>query len=461
MTILFSFLEPILSIADTPTDSQEIKRQHIFLIYMGLLMSLGGLLWGTLCILHELYLPAAIPFGYILITTLNFLFLYKTKNFAIAQNIQIFISLILPFFFQYFLGGFVASGGNVLWSVLAVFGSFTLRNKRASIIWLIHFVLIMILSGLTDPMAKEYDIGLSESYITFFFVINFILTVSIIFSLFYYFVSSEDSARKKLEDSLEELKFTQNKLIASEKMASLGALVSGVAHEINTPLGVGLSGVSQIRHEVTKIESNYKGEALTEEALVASIETILKLTQTINDRLINAVDLVKSFKSISVDQHFEDKREFHLKKYMDDLILSLQNHTKSKQVSINNTIDDSIVLNSFPGIFSQIVTNLILNSVVHAFENSEGNVIDLTTNIKDEDLIISYRDNGCGISDEIEKKIFDPFFTTKRGQGGSGLGMNIVYNLVTQKLDGSINIVKVSPHGLGFDIILTTSHIKA
>ncbi|WP_415250196.1 sensor histidine kinase [Sulfurimonas sp.] len=453
-------LKPILGIGNTESDTEDVKRQHGFLIYMGLLMSIGGIIWGVLCLFNDLYLAAIVPFTYVFITFFNFLYLYKSKNFTFSMNLQIFISLILPFVFQFFLGGFIASGGNVLWSVIAVFGSFTQRNKRASLIWLLQFIIIMILSGIIDPYAKQYDMELAESYNIAFFVLNFILTISIIFSLFYYFVNSEENARNNLQDSLELLEIAQEQLIDSEKMASLGTLVSGISHEINTPLGVGLTGISQIDHEVREIESNYASENLTEEALLGSISTIKQLTQTIRDRLSNAVSLVKSFKSISVDQHFEDRREFMLRKYIDDLILSLKAPLKSKNVTIINDIDAELEFDSYPGIYSQIISNLILNSIKHGFEEGEENVIKISLTRELTRIILHYEDNGCGVSDEVEKRMFDPFFTTKRGQGGSGLGMNIVYNLVTQKLDSHIKMVKIFPHGLRFDISLNSLHIR-
>lgn len=464
MTRFFTYMEPILSLADKEADTEEEKRQHGFLIYMGILMSSGGMLWGTLCMFHNLYIAALVPYSYICITLLNFLYLHKTKNFIVSQNIQIFISLLLPFCFQFLLGGFIASGGNVLWSVLAVFGSFTLRRKHMTIVWLILFILLVILSGIVDPWAKQFDIGLPYEYVIFFFVINFILTISIIFSLYYYFVSSEEEARKKLILSLEQLRLAQEQLIASEKMASLGSLVSGVAHEINTPLGVGLSGISQLEHEVKKLEKNYQEENLTEEALTNYIETAKQLVGTIRDRLNNAVALVKSFKHISVDQHFEDQREFNLKKYIDDLMLSLHNQIKSRHIDIVNSIDETLVLESYPGIFSQIFSNFILNSVKHGYDegfNAEGgNRIEISSKVIDGKLILSYQDNGRGITDTVEKKLFDPFFTTKRGQGGSGLGLNVVYNLVTQKLNGTLEVTRILPHGLGYIISIKNPVIK-
>ena len=459
MNKYINFILPLLKIADTVSHTNAQKRQHSFLIYMGMLMSSGGLVWGSICLYHDIYIAAVVPYAYILITILNFTYLYFTKNFEVSQNIQIIISLLLPFFFQFFLGGFIASGGNVLWSVIAVFGSFTIGDKRKSLVWFFLFCALMIFSGLVDSFAKPYDIGLAQEYIIGFFVINFIFVIGIIFSLYYYFVSSEEKVRLELQESLEKLEQAQKTLIESEKMASLGSLVSGMAHEINTPLGVGLTGISQVDHEVKKLESNYKENMLTEEALKAYIAIMNKLVQTIRDRLNNDVTLVKSFKDISVDQHFEDQREFNLKQYVDSIIFSFQAQLNHKHVKVNNIIDESIVLESYPGIFSQIFSNLILNSVKHAFEEAGDNVI--TISVKSADpFIIHYEDNGKGISSEHEKKIFDPFFTTKRGQGGSGLGLHIVYNLITRQLGGTLKLLRVSPHGLGFTIILDPSIIK-
>jgi len=455
MKTLLKYFNPILTIADMDTDTEEVKRQHGFLIYMGLLMSFGGLLWGIICIINGLYIPMIVPFTYVGITTLNFFYLYNTKNFIVSQNIQILISLLLPFFFQFFLGGFVASGGNVLWAVLAVFGSFTLRRKHMAIVWLMLFILLMIFSGLVDQEAKQFDIGLSEGYIIFFFVFNFIMTITIIFTLYYYFVSSEEKARIKLNESLEKIKLVQNQLIESEKMASLGSLVSGVAHEINTPLGIVLTSISHIDNEVNKMESNYNEQSLTEEALKEYIDETKQIVKIIGNQLNNAVTLIKSFKNISVDQHVEEKREFNLKQYMDDIVISLRNILKKRHVKIINNIDEEIELNSYPGIFSQIFSNLIINSINHGFENNnEENIIEISLEETNETLIITYKDNGKGIDDAYEKKIFDPFFTTKRGTGGSGLGLNIVYNLITQKLGGTLKVVRISPHGLGFTISL-------
>ena len=202
MNKYLNYIVPLLTIADTSSNTETEKRQHSFLIYMGLLMSTGGLLWGTLCLYHDIYIAAIVPYMYILITILNFTYLYFTKNFQTSQNIQIIISLLLPFFFQFFLGGFIASGGNVLWSVIAVFGSFTIGDKRKSLLWLFLFFALMVFSGMVDNYAQPYDIHMPQSYIIGFFVINFIFVIGIIFTLYYYFVSTEEKVRLELQESL-------------------------------------------------------------------------------------------------------------------------------------------------------------------------------------------------------------------------------------------------------------------
>ena len=164
-------------------------------------------------------------------------------------------------------------------------------------------------------------------------------------------------------------------------------------------------------------------------------------------------------KNISVDQHFDDQREFLLKEYVDSIIFGFQAPLNEKEVNVINKIDDSIILDSYPGVFSQIFSNLILNSIKHGFEIGEKNVITISSELTDK-LIIIFKDNGKGISKEDEKKVFDPFFTTKRGQGGSGLGLHIVYNLITQQLKGTLELTQVTPHGLGFMITLDPSMIK-
>ncbi|MDB2562423.1 FIST C-terminal domain-containing protein [Sulfurimonas sp.] len=261
----------------------------------------------------------------------------------------------------------------------------------------------------------------------------------------------------ELENKLVLLKEAQSSLIESEKMASLGALVAGISHEVNTPLGVGLSGISQIDYEVKKLDKAFNEGTLTEEDFAQYIKTMQKMSKIIHQSLDNAANLVKSFKSISVDQHSDDIRVFNFKQYIDDTVLSLSSILKQKDITLINSSDESIELFCYPGSYSQIFSNLILNSVNHAFEETDEKVIHIHAQINNDILVIDYNDNGKGITKEVEKKIFDPFFTTTRGTGGSGLGMNIIYNLVTQKLNGTIELIRDKKNGFHVQISINIS----
>lgn len=267
--------------------------------------------------------------------------------------------------------------------------------------------------------------------------------------------------QRELENKIQLLEETQSQLIEAEKMASLGALVAGVAHEVNTPLGVGISGISQVDFEVKKLDKSFHEGSLTEEDFEKYISIMKTLSQTIHSGLENAADLVKSFKNISVDQHSNDVRIFNLHTYLDNIVVSLNNTTKAKSVTIVNTIDENLTLESYAGAYSQIFSNLILNSFHHAFENGNNNEITISTRTKNGATYLDYKDNGKGITDEVSKKIFDPFFTTARGQGGSGLGMNVVYNIVKQKLGGEIKVIQKENAGFHLEILINPKEIKA
>jgi len=251
-------------------------------------------------------------------------------------------------------------------------------------------------------------------------------------------------SNKQLESKIRELNDAQNMLVESEKLASLGALVAGVSHEINTPIGIALTGISNIEYETNLVDKLYKEEELTEEKLVSYIKLVTKLSKTIHTSLSNAIRLIQSFKKISVDQHSGEKRIINLSMYFDEIVLSLNNSLKQKRVVVLNNIDKDIELETYAGIYSQIFSNLILNTLKHAFNEKErDNIIEVYTIVTQNNLEIHFKDNGKGIDKNIKNKIFDPFFTTKRGQGGSGLGLNIIHNLILKKLHGTISIVDI------------------
>ena len=250
----------------------------------------------------------------------------------------------------------------------------------------------------------------------------------------------------------KHLRETQNELVQTEKMASLGRLVAGVSHEINTPIGISVTAASHLAGETQKFAKEYKNETLTEDSFETFIDVSLKSSEYILVNLERAAKLIQNFKQISVDQSSNDEREFNVKEYLDGIITSLHPTIKKSShiIEINCPTELSVVSN--PGVFYQIFSNLIFNSFIYGFENKKVGHITITVDDSNNYLNVIYADDGKGVSEENLGKIFDPFFTTKRTAGGSGLGTHIVYNLVTQKLNGSITISSKEDKGLTYNM---------
>ena len=248
-----------------------------------------------------------------------------------------------------------------------------------------------------------------------------------------------EDTNNELEHSIDNLKKTQKQLIESEKMASLGGLVAGVAHEINTPIGVAYTGITHFKEITDKVKSLYEKDMMSQEEFEEYLNTSLELSTLLNTNIKRAANLVKSFKQVAVDQTSEEKRVFNIRKYLQEILFSIHSVTKKTNLNFKITCESSLEINSFPGSISQIVTNLIMNSIIHAYEPKQKGVVSIEVVKEDDNIKLTYKDDGRGIPKENIAKIFDPFFTTNREKGGSGLGLNIIYNIVTSKLNGKIN----------------------
>ncbi|MBF0457744.1 MAG: GAF domain-containing sensor histidine kinase [Nitrospirae bacterium] len=245
-------------------------------------------------------------------------------------------------------------------------------------------------------------------------------------------------ACKQAIDANDELKQSQEMLIHSEKMASLGQLVAGVAHEINTPIGIAVTSASHLELATKKIAAMFYDKQITRTDLEKYIFVAAEDSDLIVKNLFRAGDLIRSFKMVSADQTSWEKRKFNLKSYLNDIVMSLRPQLRRTPHVITINCDDALELNSYPGAFAQIITNLLMNSMLHAYDEGSAGQILIEAVPQDDEIVLRYRDDGKGIHEANIKKIFDPFFTTKRGQGGSGLGLYITFNIVTQTLKGTI-----------------------
>ena len=257
----------------------------------------------------------------------------------------------------------------------------------------------------------------------------------------------------KLEDNLKILKETQVSLVKSEKLASLGAIVAGVAHEINTPIGNALITASTIR----EIANEFSGQAANGKLTHSALNNFLKLckegSQLVESSLVRASELVQSFKQVAVDQSSERRRSFNLSAVVGETILTLNHLFKNKPYFLEINIPNNLMLDSYPGALSQVITNLLNNALIHGFEGrKEGKMIVSAEAISTDRVRLCFSDNGNGINETNIKHIFDPFFTTKFGQGGSGLGLNVVDNIVHRILGGSIQVASSMDQGTSFTV---------
>jgi len=249
-----------------------------------------------------------------------------------------------------------------------------------------------------------------------------------------------------------ELKKSQDELIRSERLVALGNMVAGVAHEINTPVGICVTESTFLTDQTDELLELIQNNKLTQSRFKTYAENAKATSSSIHRNLIRVGKLIQSFKRVATDQTTDECRLFNLKRYLEEVILNLGAKIKQKQLTVTINCTDDIEIFSYPGVFAQIITNFVINSVLHGFANKSQGLINIDISVNKNFLTVIYKDNGEGMDDTILKQVFDPFFTTKRTQDGSGLGMYIVYNIVTQKLKGKIQCYSAPGQGVEFQM---------
>ncbi len=246
----------------------------------------------------------------------------------------------------------------------------------------------------------------------------------------------------------------QERLLLSEKMARLGDMVASSTHEINTPISLAILSASHAEKKINDLIEMVKSGSITEESLFDQLDKIKESAVIAQSNLHKSADLINSLKIIAVDQCSEEKRTFNISDYIREIILTLKPELKKINPKLHINVNQDITITGYPGIYSSIISNLIINSLIHGFTDIEDPEIHLSINKINDDIVMIYNDNGVGIEKELLPKIFDQYFTTRREKGGSGLGLHIVSRLVKENLKGNITAESKPGEGLSFKIII-------
>ncbi|MGB0523574.1 MAG: ATP-binding protein [Flammeovirgaceae bacterium] len=523
-------LKNLLNIGIRPETSKAEKEYHTFIIVMGSLTSLGALLWsilGWICDLGDL---ALLPLVYVSFTVLNFTQFYFFKNFQTTRFFQVSVSLILPFAFQWYLGGFAASGMMMIWAVISLTGAMTYKNLH-SVMWLIFFTLLVIYSGFENGNFQSDVHSIPPEYTDLFFSFNMSVLSIITFTLFFgtklkleiavkkenqrkqelaesqqklqhahnELLSSEEEirqnaeelktinehleiiqndlhealqneqiGRKELEKAHKELQHTQAHLLQSEKMASLGQMTAGVAHEINNPINFVSGGVQTLKEIISDlmnfVEACEKMVGADAEALKTRIQELsllkeeLVLDELKEDTIgllddielgaSRATEIVKGLRNFSrLDQDVFKKGDIH--EGMESTLLILRNRFGS--ITLVKNYDTSIPkIDCNLGELNQVFMNLIGNALDATEDEGE---IGITTQNLANTIVIKITDTGMGIPEAVKSRIFEPFFTTKDVGEGTGLGLSISYGII-QKHKGTLSVESEVGKGTAFIITL-------
>jgi signal transduction histidine kinase len=260
--------------------------------------------------------------------------------------------------------------------------------------------------------------------------------------------------KRRLAEAALSASETQRYLIETERLAALGGLVAGVAHEISSPIGTSLTVASTLARRGTDFIAQTASGQLRRAQLVEFADGCRGAAEQLVANLQRAGDLIQSFKQVAVDRSSDDRRVFDLKLATEQVIASVRSRLLKSQSSLAIEMPSDIIMDSFPGPYGQVLTNLIFNAVTHGFTDGPGGHMLIKARRLDmEQVEVTFSDDGSGIAEEVQRHVFDPFFTTRRAQGSTGLGLYIVYNLVTQQLGGRITLV--SAPGKGTTICMT------
>ena len=262
---------------------------------------------------------------------------------------------------------------------------------------------------------------------------------------------NQDGLEKMVDERTSELLTAKLQLIEAEKMAALGQLVVGVAHEINTPMGVCVTSISLLQDLTQQLEKNFQKDTVFKKELECYLSENKEITEIIMNNIRRTANLAERFKGVAINQSGEQKQAFKLKPCIDEVCFSLSSNLKQHNHCIEVSCNQEIETEGYPIAFTLVISNLIMNSIAHGFKGKQGGDISIEVNESEKNILIIYSDNGIGIKKENIRKLFEPFFTTNMGTN-SGLGMHIIYNIITQQFKGDIQCESYENKGVIFTI---------
>ena len=263
---------------------------------------------------------------------------------------------------------------------------------------------------------------------------------------------SLNEANHDLQQTIESLRLAQESLIEAEKFASLGSLVAGVAHEINTPVGITVTSASLIVEEAKQMAVLVREGKIRKSELEQFVATVSEAAQLALNNSQRAAHLIQSFKQVAADETSEVRRPFDLGEYLDEVLTSLRPKYRRTKIHVGYTCPAGVQMNTYPGLLTQVLSNIVINALTHGFARDDEGEVRITVTDTGAAVVIECFNNGKPIPPEHLPRIFEPFFTTQRGKGGTGLGLNIAYNIVTQRLGGTIAVRSSVEQGTCFTI---------
>ncbi len=450
----------LADIGTLPTDTEKEKLHKRFLVYVALLMMGGGLLWATICLYYRLFVPATVPLAYIVLSIANLRYFSGSKRFGLVRSFQLLISLVLPFVFQWSLGGFVPSGSVMLWAMTAILGALTFQEIRITLRWYLGYLALTVLTGVIDGNVARYASQGSSTPEPTLFVINIIGVSIIVFGLMIYFVRSNELAYEELELMNNELVDSQAQLVQAEKMASIGSLTAGIMHEINTPIGVINSNTDVSERCVSTITKALEsGETIDElennDQLKRSLELIQTNNQSTLDSSARIVNLVKSLRNVArLDEAALQKADLH---EGIDSVLDLLSHEFEGRVDVVKEYGNIPRVACHPGELNQVFMTVLKNAVEAI--KGEGRIT-IRSFVRSGSVHVQIEDSGVGMAPEQLQRIFDPGFKKKGSRVRTGWGLFTSYK-VMEKHKGEINIESEVGEGTFVTVSLPTELYSA